>query len=94
MPYIKKEDQKKFTDLLKQVDEFFKDNDLSPGELNYFLSRILILYYKNYSKYNGLSYALLNSIIGVIENVKLEFYRRVITPYEDKKKKNNDIYRR
>jgi len=35
-----------------------------------------------------------NTLIGVLENIKLELYRRKIIPYEDIKiKENGDVYR-
>ena len=59
------------------------------GELNYILSITI----KDYLDRKGTSYTVLNEIVGVIESVKVEFNRRVMTPYEDKKiKENGDIY--
>jgi hypothetical protein len=41
----------------------------------------------------GLSYKSINDVIGVLECVKQEFYRRIAVPYEDKKiEQNGDIY--
>ena len=43
---------------------------------------------------NGkVSYSLINEVTGALENAKLEFYRRVVVPYEDMKIKiNGDVY--
>lgn len=39
------------------------------------------------------TYKDLNDAIGALEACKLEFYRRVIVPYEDQKiKSNGDVY--
>ena len=36
-----------------------------------------------------LCYTVLNEVIGMLECAKLELYRQVAVPYEDKKKRNN-----
>jgi len=41
----------------------------------------------------GLSYSNVNEIIGALECIKLELYRRVAAPYEDLKiEENGDVY--
>lgn len=60
---------------------------LTPGELNYVITTILLRCGcpADYSDYN--------SLLGVLECVKLELYRRRVAPYEDKKKEENgDVY--
>lgn len=60
-----------------------------PGDLNYYITHILMHYMKNKG---GLNYTNINEIIGVLECVKNEFYSVVARPYEDvKKKENGDI---
>ncbi len=50
-------------------------------------------YLIDYLNYKGESYQTYNDIIGALENAKLEFFRRKISPYEDRKKESNgDIY--
>ena len=62
----------------------------TPGELNYQISSLINIYLKG-----GLSYADINEVIGVLECAKLELYRRVAAPYEDKKcLENGDVYAR
>lgn len=59
------------------------------GELNYTISVII----DRYLKEKGLSYLYINEVIGVLECAKLELYRRIAAPYEDKKKEENgDVY--
>jgi len=59
------------------------------GELNYQITQVV----QNYLKFNGLSYATINDIIGALEGAKLEFYRRVAEPYEKTKiTLNGDVY--
>ena len=61
-----------------------------PGELNYVITVIIKDYVEQKSPP---SYADLNEVLGVLEAVKQEFYRRVVAPYEEMKKaKNGDVY--
>lgn len=88
MPYIKKEDRKKFNPVIKKIVSILNESDkISPGELNYLISKSL------YQLFDANpSYTLGNDLIGMLECVKLEFYRRRVAPYEDKKiEENGDI---
>lgn len=81
MPYIKKEDREKFAPSVGTIN--------TPGELNYLITQLLI----KYQKTKGLSYQTISEITSSVENAKLEFYRRVVAPYEDKKiAENGDVY--
>ena len=83
MPYIKYELREQLAG--EPVDQRYAEN---PGELNYVFSVIVNEYFKQHSNYQGI-----NDIIGALEGAKLEFYRRVAAPYEDKKiKTNGDVY--
>ena len=83
MPYISKDDR---------LDLFTNDDGPEPrhaGELNCLFTSIIIKYIDQH----GLRYSTLNDVIGALECCKLELYRRVIIPYEDRKiAKNGDIY--
>ncbi len=60
----------------------------NPGELNYCLTRLCIEYAGSHPNYERL-----NAIIGALEACKLEFYRRMVAPYEDGKiRENGDVY--
>lgn len=60
------------------------------GELNYCLTRLV----DDYLARNGLSYAALNEAVGALECAKLELYRRLAAPYEDRKRRDNgEVYR-
>ena len=60
-----------------------------PGELNYAITKMLVQYIDNH----GLSYHVINDILGALEGAKLEFYRRVVVPYENTKLAlNGDVY--
>jgi len=59
------------------------------GELNYLVTRLL----DSYLMTNGLSYTQINAVIGVLECAKMELYRRIAAPYEDKKSREaGDVY--
>lgn len=61
----------------------------NPGELNYAISALL----NQYMVDGGLEYTHINDCLGALEGAKLEFYRRVAAPYEDKKREENgDVY--
>jgi hypothetical protein len=81
MPYIK---QHLRTDL-----ESREACPTNSGELNFMFTAVI----KDYMGYKGLSYKTCNDIIGALEGAKLEFYRRVAVPYEDKKiEENGAVY--
>lgn len=78
MPYIKEKDRGNA-----------RVAPATAGELNYKFSYIIDIYLKNH----GLSYARVNEVIGALECCKLELYRRIVAPYEDKKVvENGDVY--
>ena len=63
----------------------------SPGELNYFITRIITHYLA--SKEGEPRYRDYNSVIGVLEAVKIEVYRRLVVPFEDTKiAENGDVF--
>jgi ribosomal protein S3AE len=78
LPYIKPENRKKYDKVLKELVSILKTlpPDEVDGELNYIVTKILKEIYP-------LRYFHINKAIGVLECVKLEFYRRVAVPYED-----------
>lgn len=87
MPYIKSENRKKYDKVLRELVDILKP--LLPeevdGELNYVVTKILKDVYP-------LRYFHINKAVGVLECIKLEFYRRVAAPYEDLKiKESGDV---
>ncbi|MBK9973275.1 MAG: hypothetical protein IPP14_00610 [Planctomycetes bacterium] len=87
MPYIKPADRKPLDPLIAQLVKLLPEKDFAGG-LNYVVSRLcaeLLAREKNYAR--------INEITGALECAKLEFYRRVAAPYEDKKiAENGDVY--
>ena len=87
MPYIKSENRVKYDRILHELIDILKSLPVEEvdGELNYVVTKLLKEIYP-------LRYFHINKAIGVLECVKLEFYRRVAAPYEDKKiKESGDV---
>jgi hypothetical protein len=60
-----------------------------PGDLNYMLTYLIHQYYTR----AGGNYPAANDVLGALEGAKLEFYRRIVAPYEDRKmEENGDVY--
>ena len=63
----------------------------SVGELNYAITQLISRYTIRAQGHH--SYIVLNDVLGALEGAKLEFVRRVVAPYEDRKRKENgDVY--
>lgn len=81
MPYIDQTNR-------KEIDECGLDAVYNIGGLNYFITTSILKYLGDVP-----SYKRYNEILGVLEAIKLEFYRKVISKYEDEKcKLNGDVY--
>lgn len=79
MPYINK-------DLRKDIDNHVLE-PVTAGELNYLIFKACLKFQGGEHCYH--SY---NTVIGVLECVKQEFYRRCVVPYEEiKKEENGDV---
>lgn len=65
-----------------------------PGDLNYAITMLLLAHLDGFkSNKVEISYQHLNDCLGALEGAKLEFYRRVVVPYEEKKRvENGDVY--
>lgn len=74
----------------RRIDLLKSGHDMEgSGELNYIITRIL----NRYVEQRGESYQTFNDIVGALECAKLEYYRRVIAPYEAQKAHDNgDVY--
>lgn len=91
MPYIKPHVRPRLDALAESAARAIE----SPGELNYFITRMIlfVLEQPGSAVRKPLGYGEIAEITGVLENVKQEFYRRVAEPYEDRKRKENgDVY--
>lgn len=62
---------------------------VNPGDLNFRLTTLCVEYLAT----QGRCYQTINDVLGALEGAKLEFYRRVASPYEDTKiTQNGDVY--
>ncbi len=78
---------------IKQWEREGLNSEHTPAKLSGELNYILTMEAKRYLATHGVSYRVMNEIIGAFEAAKLEFYRRVVAPYEDLKiKENGDVY--
>jgi len=80
LPYIKPKRREKYKEALEELIGILKSLPVEEvdGELNYVVTKIIKEVYP-------LRYFHLNKAIGVLECIKLEFYRRVAALYEDEK---------
>lgn len=59
------------------------------GELNYQITVLI----NRYININGMRYQAMNDVVGALDGAKVEFQRRVVGPYEDRKiEENGDAY--
>lgn len=83
MPYIEEEYRKYFDPEIQEI----VGNLSNAGDLNYCITTLCNKYL------DEVRYSELNAIIGVLECAKMEFYRRMVAPYEDiKARQNGDVY--
>ena len=65
------------------------EKGISSGEFNYVLTKIAQLYLERHTT----CYSTIADVVAGFECAKLEFYRRVAAPYEDRKREiNGDVY--
>ena len=83
MPYIKPEARTCFDDEINEIVRVLEE----PGELCYVVYKLLNDLTKEDKNFKKMS-----RLISEVECAKLEFYRRIVAPYEDSKiKENGDI---
>ncbi len=81
MPYVSQESRARLNILRPPV-------MLTPGELNYCITQLVLAFLQAEP-----TYAEMNAAIGALECAKLELYRRMVAPYEDKKcVENGEVY--
>ena len=83
MPYIIKENRYEIDECLNDLKMYIEN----PGELCYVVYKLL----NDLTKENK-CFKTMSSLISEVECAKLEFYRRIVSPYEDEKiKENGDV---
>ena len=81
MPYIKREERAQYQELLDELARKIPDDRMSrPGHMNYIVS---VLIEKVYGA--QMRYADHNEVMGMLNGILMEFYRRKTAPYEDEK---------
>lgn len=87
MPYITKKRREVLESQLNDLDALMWKNT---GELNYVITSIINRYLPQKDTRHYFNF---NDVIGVLECVKQEFYRRVVIPYEERQREvNGDVY--
>lgn len=99
MPYCRNDDKEFYQQELGVLAErMYQGAHISPGEtgsltdgvLTFLLTRVV----EEYRSCFGDSYHTFNEIRGALANTSSEFYRRVMAPYEDRKRvENGDVYK-
>jgi hypothetical protein len=88
MPYIKQVRRKDIDSLYSGLLEIA--GGLTHGDLNYIISNLLNRHIEKKEK----TYATYNAMIGILECAKMEFYNRLVTPYENIKiVENGSLYK-
>lgn len=90
MPYIRPEERSRWDETLEDLIDNLDVTGWDEGDLNYIISKLL----NRAWAWNFRSrYSMVNKVVGAMECAKLEFYRRIASPYEDKKiEENGDVY--
>lgn len=84
MPYIKDDNYKR-----EELHPFSHSPAECAGDLNFQITMLCL----QYLRYNKINYQSMNDVLGALDGASKEFYRRVVSPYEDKKiKENGDVY--
>lgn len=88
MPYVKKSVRANLYPELGPLHDRLWDEDQGPGSANYIITMLMTAWLGP-----DPSYADYNAAIGVLECAKMELYRRLVAPYEDRKiAENGDVY--
>ena len=87
MPYIAQSRRGELEPFIASLDKEIT----SAGELNYAITKLCLGYLV--ANGNPATYASLSAVAGVIQDVRDEFVRRMIVPYENRKREENgDVY--
>lgn len=90
MPYIKQEEREVIDKLVFDLKKEIKNKNIKNcNQLNYIFTQLIHTFIET----NGKNYQNLNNVIGLLDCVKLEYYRRIVSVYEDEKfKENGDVF--
>lgn len=90
MPYISKREIDRIRSTDVHANEYICTNDIdTPGEMQYAVAIIV----KSFIDRRGLNYQNCNDVMGALAGAQMEFYRRVVSKYEDEAiERNGDVY--
>lgn len=89
MPYIRSDRRPNIDNKVSALAKTLEELGDEKGDLNYAITRLIIEHIKRV----GICYNTMSDITGVLNDVKSEFERRVVAPYEDLKCiQNGDVY--
>ena len=93
MPYIDKDERIIYEAGIQEFRDAFAEMGAGDGDLNYVLTSVALAWIEYHQPPSG--YSLRADVIKAFECAKLEFYRRAMANYEDKKiVANGDVYPR
>jgi len=78
MPYIAEDDRRELMWVDRALEDLNESKKMSAGELQY----VIALAIKHIGPEN---YQDMNDIMGALAGAQMEFYRRIVAPYEDTK---------
>ncbi len=91
MPYISQELRKGLDTAIEELTNAIDEGRYfgQAGLVNYVIARLV----SQLIQRHGRNYRVLNEFIGALECCKLELYRRLVAPHEEKKiKENGDVF--
>ncbi len=81
MPYIARTDRARYQSAIEELARLVpQDRMTRPGHMNYIISLLINRVYGE-----SMRYADHNEVVGLLNCVQQEFYRRFTAPYEDEK---------
>ena len=89
MPYITQQQREPLAHSIDTLVAILTNGEGVEGKLNYTITSIL----SGILEIEGVNYANVNKLIGVLECAKLELHRCIASPYEDLKfEENGEVY--
>ncbi len=89
MPYITKPRRELLDPTVADLAKRLEGLASQKGDLNYVVTRLIAYRLKVLGK----SYDTLSDVTGILNDIKTEFERRVVAPYEDEAiERNGDVY--
>lgn len=82
MPYIIPDSRAKVDEKIVEIANILKSDGVNAGDINYVVTRMIAI---AFDISNSCNYNKINTIMGVLECIKQEFYSRIAVPYEAQK---------